>query len=132
MEEIIYKVFARLDENKCITDIWCTGNQCLGDKRTIEEMKESGYVQIDKGTNGSIYGHAQANYLEMKYGKPCYDEQFKPNFKYIDKIVELTKEEKEKFFPPVKPQPSEIDLLKERQERTEQALQDLILATLSL
>lgn len=132
MEEIIYKVFARPDENKCITDIWSTGNQCLGDKRTVEEMKELGYVQIDEGENGSIYGHAQTNYLQELHGKPCYDEQMKPNFKYVDKIVELTKEEKEKFFPPIQPQPSEIDLLKERQERTEQALQDLILTTLSL
>ncbi len=109
MEEILYKVFAKLDENKCITDIWSTGNQCLGDKRTIEEMKELGYVQIDEGADGSIYGHAQTNYLQELYGKPCYDEQMKPNFKYIDKVVELTKEEKEKFFPPIQPQPSEQD-----------------------
>lgn len=133
MEEMIYKVFARLDENKCITDIWSTGNQALGDKRTIEEMKELGYVQIDEGANGSIYGHAQTNYLQELHGKPCYDENFKPNFSYVgDKVVELTKEEKEKFFPPIEPQPSELEQLKKRQEITEQALQDLILATLSM
>lgn len=33
-------------------------------------------------------------------------------------------------LPEPEPQPSELDLLKERQERTEQALQDLILMTL--
>lgn len=111
MEEILYKVFAMLDENKCITDIWSTGNQCLGDKRTIEEMKELGYVQIDEGANGEIYGRAQVNYLPMLHGKPCYDENFKPNFKYIDKAVELTKEEKETLFPPIQLQPTEQDLI---------------------
>ena len=106
MEEMIYKVFAKLDENSCITDIWSTGNQCLGDKRTIEEMKELGYVQIDEGANGEIYGRAQVNYLQELYGKHCYDEQMKPNFKYDKKVVELSDEEKQTFFPPVKPQPT--------------------------
>lgn len=128
MEEMIYKVFARFDKNSCITDIWSTGNQCLGDKRTIEEMQENGYIQIDEGANGTIYGHAQPNYLSMKFGKPTYDEQMKPNFKYIDdNIVELTDEEKTSLFPPVEPQPTEIELIKQRQEVTEQAVQDLIL-----
>lgn len=108
MDEIIYKVFAKLDENKCITDIWSTGNQALGDKRTIEEMKESGYVQIDDGSNGQIYGYAQVNYLQMKYRKPIYDDFMKPNFKYVDgKVIELTNEEKKIFFPPIQPQPTE-------------------------
>lgn len=35
-------------------------------------------------------------------------------------------------LPEPEPQPSELDLLKERQERTEQALQDLIIATMSV
>ena len=106
MEEMIHKVFARLDENSCITDIWSTGNQCLGDKRTIEEMIENGYVQIDEGANGEIYGRAQVNYLSMKFGKPCYDEQMKPNFRYVDEVVELTDEEKAILFPPVIPKPT--------------------------
>ena len=59
-----------------------------------------------------------------------YDELMRCNYKYIDNIIELTDDEKETFFPAVEPQPSELDLLKERQERTEQALQDLILMTL--
>ena len=109
MDEIMYKVFAKLDEHNCITDVWSTGNQCLGDKRTIEEMQELGYVQIDEGVNGEIYGRAQVNYLPMKYGKPTYDEQTHCNYKYIEKVIELSEEEKETFFPPVKPQPSEQD-----------------------
>ena len=32
---VIYQVYVKLDDNKCITDIWSTGNQALGDKRTI-------------------------------------------------------------------------------------------------
>lgn len=107
MDEILYKVFAKLDENKCITDIWSTGNQALGDKRTIEEMIKNGYVQIDEGANGQIYGYAQVNYLQEKYEKPIYDEEMKPNFKYIDEVVKLSDEEKEILFPPIQPQPTE-------------------------
>ncbi len=132
MDEIMYKVFAKLDSNKCITDIWSTGNQCLGDSRSIEDMQELGCVKIDEGADGKIYGHAQPNYLKMKYGKSMYDEQMRCNYKYIDKVIELSEEEKETLFPPIQPQPSELEQLKKRQEITEQALQDLILATLSL
>ena len=132
MDEIMYEVFAKLDDNKCITDIWSTGNQCLGDKRSIEDMQELGYVKIDEGTDGTIYGHAQSNYLLMKYGKSTYDENMRCNYKYIDKVIELTDDEKETLFPAVEPQPSALELLKKRQEITEQALQDLILATLSM
>lgn len=132
MDEIIYQVFALLDDNKCIIDIWSTGNQALGDKRSVEDLKKLGYIKIDEGTDGEIYGHAQPNYLLMKYGKPTYDEQMRCNYKYIDNIIELTDDEKETLFSPAEPQPSELEQLKKRQDITEQALQDLILATLSL
>lgn len=99
---VIYQVYAKLDDNKCITDIWSTGNQCLGDSRSIEEMQELGYVQIDEGSNGEIYGHAQPNYLKMKYGKTMYDEQMIPNFKYDDAVKEVEPTEKEEWF--IKPQ----------------------------
>lgn len=102
MDEIMYEVFALLDSNKCIIDIWSTGNQALGDKRTIEEMEELGYVQIDEGSNGEIYGRAQVNYLKMKYGKSMYDEQMIPNFKYDDEVKEVEPTEKEEWF--IKPQ----------------------------
>ena len=127
---VIYQVFALLDTNKCITDIWSTGNQALGDKRSIEDMQELGYVKIDEGTDGTIYGHAKPNYLKMKYGKSLLDDKNRCNYKYIDKVIELTDDEKETLFPPVEPQPSELEQLKKRQEITEQALQDLILMTL--
>lgn len=112
MGEIMYKVFAKLDNHSCITDIWSTGNQALGDKRSIEEMQELGYVQIDEGANGQIYGHAQVNYLKMKYGKDKFDEQMLPNFKYADKVKEVEPTEKEEWF--IKPQ--ELAQTKENQE----------------
>lgn len=130
MEEIIYRVYVLLDTNKCITDVWSTGNQALGDKRTEEEMMELGYIKIDEGQDGAIYGHAQPNYLMMKYGKPTYDEKMRCNFSYVDGVHELTEEEKEKFFPPIEPEPSELEKLKVEVEVTAQAVQDLILMTM--
>lgn len=103
MEEILYKVFARIDEHSCITDIWSTGNQALGDKRTIEEIQELGYAQIDEGANGQIYGHAQVNYLRMKHGKDKFDENMLPNFKLVEnEVKEVEPTEKEEWF--IKPQ----------------------------
>ena len=130
MDEIIYRVYALLDQNKCITDIWSTGNHCLGDTRTDEEMTELGYIKIDEGSDGEIYGYAQVNYLPMKHGKPTYDEKKRCNFSYVDEVHELTEEEKEKFFPPIEPEPSELEKLKVEVEVTAQAVQDLILMTM--
>lgn len=110
IEAIIYKVYVKTDNNKCITDIWSTGNQALGDIRTEEEMQELGYIQIDEGVDGEIYGRAQVNYLPMKYGLPTYDEKMRCNFSYVDEVHTLTEEEKEKFYPPVVPEPTFIEL----------------------
>lgn len=120
MDEIIYKVFVKTDEHNCITDVWSTGNQALGDKRTIEEMQELGYVQIDEGVNGEIYGRAQVNYLKMKYGKPKFDESRLPNFKLVEnEVKEVEPTEKEEWF--IKPQ--RIALEKANQEAM---LQDMM------
>lgn len=98
MEEIIYKVYVLLDINKCITDVWSTGNQCLGDKRTEEEMQELGYIKIEEGSDGEIYGRAQVSYLQSKYGKPMYDEENIPNFNFEETVKEVTPKEKEEWF----------------------------------
>ena len=91
--ETLYKVYALLDKNKCITRIESTA--FFGEEWLIE----NGFIKIDEGSNGDMYGHAQPNYLRMKYGKTMYDDKFHPNFKYVDeKVVELTKEEKEALF----------------------------------
>lgn len=110
MDEIIYRIYALLDKNKCITSIWSTGNHCLGDTRTEEEMMELGYIKIDEGSDGKIYGYAQPNYLLMKYGKSTYDKKKRCNFSYVDEIHELTEEEKEQLYPPVVPEPTFAEL----------------------
>lgn len=107
MDEILYKVLALLDRNNCITDIWSTGNQVLGDTRTVEEMIENGYVQIDEGADSTIYGYAQANYLFMKYGKSINDEKLLPNYKLVDLKPEfLSEEEKQELYPLPEQQPT--------------------------
>lgn len=89
MGEFIYKVYAKVNENRCITDVESTA---FHDE---QKLIDDGFVKIDEGTNGRIYGHAQPNYLVEKYGKPKIDENGKFNFKYEDsKIVELTEDEK--------------------------------------
>lgn len=122
MDEIIYRVFVKTDEHDCITDVWSTGNQALGDKRTIEEMQELGYIQIDEGANGEIYGRAQVNYLKMKYGKDKFDENMLPNFKLAEEneVKEVEPTEKEEWF--IKPQ-------KTAQEKANQEamLQDMMM-----
>ena len=88
MEEIMYEVWAKLDANKRIERIESTAFF------SKEQLEELGMIKIDEGTDGTIYGHAQPNYLLMKYGKPMYDEQMRKNYKYIEKVIELTEEEK--------------------------------------
>lgn len=99
--ETLYKVYALLDTNNCITRIESTAFF------SEEWLIENDFIKIDEGSNGQIYGHAQPNYLRMKYGKTMYDEQSNPNFKYVDgKVVELTEEEKETLFPTPIPDPT--------------------------
>ena len=120
--DILYKVYAKLDTNNCIIGVESTA---FYDEK---DLTDRGYVKIDEGENGEVYGHAQPNYLRSKYGKSTFDENVKPNFKYTDNsIVELTDEEKEILFPVSEIKPTELDLLKEQQERTDSALQDLII-----
>lgn len=120
MKEIIYKVFAKTDENHCITDIWSTGNRAIGDTRTEEEMINNGYVLIDEGSDGEIYGRAQVNYLQSKHSKSMYDEENIPNFKFDDVVKEVTPEEKEEWFKVPR------RLAQERQEQ-EETMRDMML-----
>lgn len=106
MDEIIYEVWAGLDSNKCIERIEST---TFYSKEQLEEMN---MIKIDEGTDGEIYGHAQPNYLLMKYGKPTYDEQFHPNYRLVDgKIRDLSDDEKVELFPKPTPQPTEQELI---------------------
>lgn len=99
--ETLYKVYALLDTNNCITRIESTAFF------SEEWLIENGFIKIDEGSNGDMYGHAQPNYLRMKYGNTTYDDKFHPNFKYVNKkVVELTDEEKEALFPTPIPEPT--------------------------
>lgn len=118
----IYKVYVKADSNNCITGVESTA---FYDE---QELIEKGFIYIDEGSSGEIYGHAQPNYLLKQYGEPCYDDQCRCNYKLIDlKPVILTEDEKQILFPKHEQEPSELDRLKEQQERTDAAVQDLIL-----
>lgn len=117
-------VYVNRDTNNSIIDI--RSNIFLDDTE--------GYEEIDRWTEGQdryLYAHADnGEYVKEKHGKPLFDEQGRPN--YHGKWVEWTEEEKQEKYPTPEPEPSELEQLKKRQEITEQALQDLIIATLSL
>lgn len=107
------KVYARLDSNNVIVEI--------NSEIFLENVE--GYTLIDEGT-GDKYAHAQGNYLPDS----LIDELGRYNYKYQDKkIVKLTEDEKEALFPKVDSKPSDFEVLKENQERTDQAVQDLII-----
>lgn len=102
----LYGVYALLNDSNCIVSIESTA---FHDE---QELLKQGYVKIDEGSDGQIYGHAQPNYLFMKFGKPCYDEKMRCNFKLVDnKPVFLTDEEKSSLYPLIVVQPTEQELI---------------------
>lgn len=106
MDEIIYKVYAKVNEKGCITDIESTA--FYDEQKLIDD----GFVKIDEGTDGRIYGHAQPNYLVEKYGQPKMDAEMRYNYKLVGTTPTLlTDEEKQTLNPPVEPQPTEQDLI---------------------
>nr|DAS58822.1 MAG TPA: hypothetical protein [Caudoviricetes sp.] len=105
MQECLYDVYVKLDENYCITSVEGTAFH------TVEELEKLGYIKIDSGS-GNVYGHCQPLYLKEKYGKPTYDEQFHPNYRLVDgKIRDLSDDEKVELFPKPTPQPTEQELI---------------------
>ena len=78
----VYKVYVKTDVHGCIISVEGTAFH------TEEELTEKGYVQIDEGTDGETYAHAQPNYIKNKYGKPAYDDEFHPNFKLVESTIE--------------------------------------------
>lgn len=106
MDEIIYKVYAKVNENGCIIGVESTA---FHDE---QKLIDDGFVKIDEGTDGRIYGHAQPNYLSLKYGKPKMDDEMRYNYKLVVTTPTLlTDEEKQALNPPVEPQPTEQDLI---------------------
>ena len=63
-------------------------------------------------------------YIKSKHSKTLFDEEGRPNFH--DDFVLYSKEEKERLYP-FQNQQTEFELLKQQQERTDAAVQDLIL-----
>lgn len=102
----LYKVYALLNDCNCIVNIESTA---FHDE---QELIEQAYVKIDEGIDGKIYGHAQPNYLMMKFGNPCFDEKMRCNFKLADNVpVFLTDEEKNDLYPLIVVQPTEQELI---------------------
>ena len=105
------KVYIKIDENNCITDI----NSYIFLNNTED------YIQIDEGT-GDKYAHAQGNYLE----KSLVDSKGRYNYRYTDsKVTELTEEEKESLFPVQEPQPNREEQLEQQLLQTQAQLADL-------
>lgn len=118
MDEII-KVYAKLDNYNSVIEI----NSSI----FLSNVEE--YVEIDTSEGKEErdkYVHAQGNYLKRN----LLDEQGRPNYKYIDAVLqELTEEEKEQLYPVTQEQPLTEE---ERISLLEQAMQDLILSTLNV
>ena len=99
LEQNKYKVYIKIDENKCITNV----------ESSLTLTDTSDYIQIDEGT-GDKYSHAQGNYFPRD--KPLRDSQGRGNYKYVNnEVVELTDEEKESLFPTQVQQPTEQQIL---------------------
>ena len=102
MQEGIYKVYAHINEKQLVDGIESTAFFPETD------LESRGYIHIDDGYDNVVYGHAQANYLEMKYSQPMYDDVLQNNYIYEnEEIRRLTEEEKQELFPPIEPELSE-------------------------
>lgn len=114
----MYKVYILLNENKNIIGVESTAFH------KEQDLIDKGYIKIDEGDNGEIYGHAQPNYLREKYGKPLTDEYFRYNFKYEEnQIVEISDEEKEAINTVTNTEPTQ----EERIQALESALLEMVL-----
>jgi hypothetical protein len=103
MEEFKYKVYIKIDDNNCITEI--------ESDLTLKDTTQ--WLQIDEGT-GDKYAHAQGNYFTIDGNKPLMDEKFRYNYKLVDgKPAELTNNEKEILFPTPVSQKTQLEILQE-------------------
>ena len=102
LEQNKYKVYIKIDENKCITNV----------ESSLTLSDTSGYIQIDEGV-GDKYSHAQGNYFSSERGeKPLRDEKGRCNYKYVDNnLTELTDEEKDSIFTTSDIQPTDQQVL---------------------
>lgn len=98
MEEIKIKVLVKLDENNVITQI----------NSSIFVQDVENWVEIDSGTGGDKFAHAQGNYLPLG----LMDNNGKYNYKYENELIELSDEDKELLFPTPEPLPSTEERVK--------------------
>lgn len=78
----MYKVYVKLNDDKCITSI--------DSEIFLTDDEIQGMTEIDQG-QGDKYAHAQSQYLE----KGLIDEHGRYNYKYIDgAVVEIAEEDK--------------------------------------
>lgn len=104
------KVYVKIDNNKVVKEI----NSSI----FIQDLKD--WIKVDEGV-GDKYSHAQSQYLV----KGLTDEKGRCNYKYDNALVELTEEEKNILFPPPIPQPTELEILKEKNSTLENALLEM-------
>lgn len=89
MSEESYKVYIKLDDGQHIVGVESNGYH------DEQDLINQNYILIEEGANWRIHCHAQPNYLLNVFGKPLFDQQGAPNFKYSGgRIVELTESEK--------------------------------------
>ena len=105
------KVYIQTDINKTVTAI----------NSSIFLQDTTGWIEIDEG-NGDKYAHAQSQYLT----KGLMDEKGRFNYKYDTSLVELTEAEKGILFPPAPPQPTEMDLMKQKLESQDKVIEELM------
>lgn len=121
MENSSITIYVKMDEN----------NSLIGLQSSIFLEDMNGWNLVDEWKEGEdryMYAHADnGEYLQLKHGKPLYDELGRPN--YHDDFLLWTDEEKEQLYPVItnEEQANELEELKQRQEMVEQALQDAIL-----
>ena len=107
MESQKIKVYVKLDESKVVKEI----------NSSIFLTDTTDFVEIDEGY-GDKYSHAQSQNLE----KGLIDGKGRFNYKFDKGLVELTEKEKEKLFPILPPQPSEIEMLQAKLDSAAQQL----------
>lgn len=91
------KVYVKVDSDKIVKEV----------NSSIFIRNPTDFIEIDEGY-GDRYSHAQSQYLE----KVLIDIKGRYNYKWDNKLVELTEEEKDILFPPIEPKPTEYDTLK--------------------
>ncbi|KJZ94919.1 MULTISPECIES: hypothetical protein [unclassified Clostridium] len=110
---ILHEVYVNIDSENFITGIYSDW----------ELTSKSNAIKIDDGF-GDKYSHAQNNYFPIEM--PLKDSKGIPNYKYENnKVVELTEEEKLKFFPVQEKELTETEILQKQLLETQAIVANL-------